>query len=68
MATDGGLDLGVEDGGDGVGGELDLRALAARVQQLEETQRVIQKRQRAIVETLDRDLRFAAKELRGLLA
>lgn len=63
--TDGGSP--VETGSDGDLEGVDLRALVARVEQCEKRTERCERIAVAVVETLDRDLRFAAKELRTLL-
>lgn len=52
----------------GEGEGIDLRDLAARVERIEREQADIRRWQRAVTETLDRHLRFTARELRALLA
>jgi hypothetical protein len=55
-------------GGGGSDGEIDLVELAARVERCEQHNAQCQVFQAAVVETLDRQLRFTAKELRALLS
>lgn len=56
------------DAGSGGSDDVALEKLVARIERCEEQIEQGQQVQAAIIETLDRDLRFAAKELRALLA